>query len=103
MKITFKELISRRRWLHTELFESLPMDILAKIAEDDSFDIKIVVNGIELEPKLFDDLVENIAVHVGNEAKREAREKFEEAMVSAGELQVILNEVKETIISKYNL
>ena len=60
MKITFDETLSRKEWIHRELMESLTDEVISKAANDRFYEVKLLVNGIELEPNFFNDLVNNI-------------------------------------------
>ena len=62
MKITFEELLSKKEWLHSELLNSLPHEIVSKASEDQFYDVKLVINGVEVEPKMYNDIMMVVSV-----------------------------------------
>ncbi len=60
MKITFDETTSCNEWIHKELLESLTGEVINKATEERAYNVKLLVNGVELEPKFFNDIVNNI-------------------------------------------
>jgi len=76
MKITFSELLSTTEWLHTELLESLTGEAFLQASKDQFYEVKLLVNGIELEPQLLNRIFKNIEKHIDEQAKSLVRENF---------------------------
>ena len=49
MKIKFEEIKKRKQWIHRELLRSLDNDTINNARSKGEFDVKIVVNGTELD------------------------------------------------------
>ena len=94
MKITFKDVLSKQEWLHIELMNSLTGDVIVKASNDRFYEVKLLVNGIELEPKFFNDLVNNIGKYIDAEAEKLAAEKI--AKISERQ-NILLNVIDEAI------
>ena len=103
MKITFEETLSRKEWLHKELMESLTGDIITKSSEDQFYDVKLLVNGVELEPTFYNKLVNNIEKYIDAEAKSLVRQKLEEAEAKSRKLSELIEVAKNSIIDEFNL
>lgn len=103
MKITFKETLSRKEWLHKELTESLTDDIIIKASGDQFYDVKLLVNGVELEPAFYNKLVNNIEKYIDAEAKSLVRQKLEEAEEKSRKLSELIDAAKNSIIDEFNL
>jgi ferritin-like metal-binding protein YciE len=103
MKITFEETLSRKEWLHKELMESLTGDIIAKASEDQFYDVKLLVNGVELEPAFYNKLVNNIEKYIDSEAKSLVRQKLEEAEEKSRKLSELIDAAKNSIIDEFNI
>ena len=103
MKITFEETLSRKEWLHKELMESLTGDIITKASEDQFYDVKLLVNGVELEPAFYNKLVNNIEKYIDAEAKGLVRQKLEEAQEKSRKLSELIDAAKNSIIDEFNL
>lgn len=103
MKITFEEVLSEKEWLHKELMNSLTSDIITKAMEDRFYDVKLMINGEEVEPKLYNDIITNIDKYISEEAKLIVRDKLEEAFIKSNRLNEIINDVSEKIIDEFDL
>jgi hypothetical protein len=103
MKITFEEALSRKEWLHTELMNSLTGDLITQASEDRFYDVKLLVNGVELEPELFNKIVNNIEKYIDEQAKSLVREKLEEAENKVRRLSELFDEVAYKIKDEFNL
>lgn len=103
MKITFEETLSRKEWLHKELMESLTGDIITKASEDQFYDVKLLVNGVELEPTFYNKLVNNIEKYIDAEAKSLIRQKLEDAEEKSRKLSELIDVAKNSIIDEFNL
>lgn len=103
MKITFEETLSRKEWLHKELMESLTGDIIEKASEDQFYDVKLLVNGVELEPTFYNRLVNNIEKYIDAEAKSLVCQKLKEAEEKSRKLSELIDAAKNSIIDEFNL
>ena len=103
MKITFDETLSRNEWLHRELMNSLTGEVITKASEDRFYEVKLLVNGIELEPQLFNKIVNNIEKYIDEQAKLLVREKLVEAENKIRKLSELIDEVSYKIIEEFNL
>lgn len=103
MKITFEELLSKKEWLNAELMNSLTHDLITKAADDQFYDIKLLVNGVELEPSLFNQIVDNVERYIDEQAKKLVRDKLEEAENKISRLTEILDEAKYKIVDEFKL
>lgn len=103
MRYTFDEILSEKEWLHKELINSFTNEIFSKIKEDGFIDVKLLVNGIELEPKFYEDLIKNIEKYIECEAKSYVTEKLKEVDEKARELADIIEETTNKIFEDYNL
>jgi len=83
--------------------ESLTGDIITKASEDQFYDVKLLVNGIELEPVFYNKLVSNIEKYIDSEARFLVRQKFEEAEDKASKLSELIEAAKNSIIDEFNL
>mgnify|MGYP003544360237 CR=1 FL=1 len=103
MRITFRETLSRKEWIHKELMESLTGDIITKASEDQFYDVKLLVNGVELEPAFYNRLVNNIEKYIDVEAKSLVRQKLEDAEEKSRKLSELIDAAKNSIIDEFNL
>lgn len=103
MKITFEEVLSRKEWLHSELLSSLTSEVFDTLNGDQFYDVKLVVNGIEIEPTIFNNIMNNIEKIIDDEAKSLVRDKFDEVENKINQLSNIFSGVKDKLIDDYNL
>jgi hypothetical protein len=103
MKITFEETLSRKEWLHAELMESLTGDVIMKASEDQFYDVKLLVNGVELEPQLFNKIVNNIERYIDEQAKSKVIDKLEETENKLQKLSELFDEVVYKIKDEFSL
>ena len=83
MEITSKELLEEKNWLNSEILSSLTNEVFEKVKSIDGvfhYDIKLLVNGIELEPKLLKDLLENVEEYIDKEANAQLLDKHNEKL-----------------------
>lgn len=90
-------------WVHDELFQSMPVEVINKANETGEFDIKLVVNGIDIDPKLLNYVLNNIEKIVNDKAKGLVLEKLEDAENEAYKLLETVREARGEIIEKYKL
>lgn len=103
MKITFDEVLSKKDWIHKELMNSLTGEIIMKAREDQFYEVKLLVNGIELEPVLFNKLIGNIDIYIADEAKSLAMEDIRLISQKIYSLERILDKAKQSIINEFKL
>ena len=103
MKITFEEFISQNTWLEKELAISLTDEILLKASKDMFYDVKLIVNGVEIEPNMFNDIVSNIEKYVDLEAKNLVNIKLKEAEKKVKQLDELISDVCSKIRYEFDL
>lgn len=103
MKITFEEILRGKEWLHAEMLRSLTGDLIDKAINDGFYDIKLLVNGVELEPIMFNDIVNNIDEYVDNEAQKLINDKLEEADNQAQKLTEMIREATYKIREEFDI
>ncbi len=103
MKITFEQTLSRKEWIHKELLNSLDGETISKAQKEGAYEVKLLVNGNELEPKFFNDLVSNIAKYVEKEAKEMIEEKLFEAEQKAIKLEEMIKLATEQIRDEFGI
>lgn len=104
MKISYKEILSKKEWLHSVILSSnLPDEVYEKTKGDDFFDVKLVINGIELEPKFLNDLMNNIEKYVDIEARSLIRDKLSEVDNKAEKLRHMIDKATSFLIDEYCL
>ncbi len=92
MIITFDE-ARDDGWLNRCLMCSLTNEAIESGREKREFDVKLLVNGIELEPKLLGDLLKNVEKYIDNEAKELANEKLKTSLLKVRKLEEMIDEV----------
>ena len=103
MKITFQEVVGRKEWIHRELLHSLTGDIINKAIDDQYYDVKLLVNGIELEPVLFNNIMDHVEKFIDSEAKNLVNEKLEIADNKSRRLQELINDAIYKIREEFDL
>jgi hypothetical protein len=114
MKITFDELVAdirgensdmkgKRNWLFACIMSSLTNEAIKSGEDTRSYEVKLLVNGIELEPRLLQDLIENIEKYVDREAEILADRKFSAAIRDVDDLADIVREATEKIRDRYDI
>lgn len=103
MKITFQELLSDKQWLHTELLNSIPLDLVNKASKDMYYDVKLIVNGVELEPELYNKILQNVELYINDQAKQLVIEKLEDAEAKIQKLTQMLETAVENIKEEFDI
>lgn len=103
MKITFEEVLSKDEWLHNEMLHSIPLELMDKVSEDRCYDVKLLVNGQELEPILFNKIMGNLEEYIKKEAKSLLKDKLQEATNKINNLHRILEEATEKISYEFDI
>ena len=103
MKVTFQEVLSRKTWLQKEMLNSLTGDIITKASEDQFYDVKLLINGIEIEPNIFNDIMNGIEKYVDAEAKELVKIKLEKAEYKIRKLEELISEASDKIREEFDL
>lgn len=103
MIITFEDTIQKDDWLHRCLLSSLTKEAMDSGRETKSYEVKLLVNGIELEPKVLEDLLNNVEKYIDREAAVLADRRFKEVSTKTEELQEVIEDAIEKIREKYNV
>ena len=103
MKITFDEIMSKKEWLHKELLKSLNGLVITQASHDQFLDVKLLVNGTELEPQLYNALVNNIKKYINAKAKNLVKLKLKEAEDKTKILSRLVETVVDNIANEFNL
>ena len=105
MKITAQELISEKNWLHKCILESINVDVIddARDNHDFNYDIKMVVNGHELEPELLNKLITNIVAYIELEALDIVNTRMQSAVDKAKQLENIVQEASDKIRDEFGI
>ncbi|QQO97077.1 hypothetical protein Nekkels1_72 [Cellulophaga phage Nekkels_1] len=96
MKITFEQVLSRQEWIHRELLSSLDGDTISEAQEKGVYEVKLLINGKELEPKFFNDLMNRLELYI----KEEAREMIEEKLFKVEQKGIRLEEIVKLATEK---
>lgn len=107
MKITFDDTINKKDWLHRCLLSSLTDEAIHSGIETRSYEVKLLVNGIELEPKTLDDLLTNVEKYIDSEAKalfeKTYTEPAERLRLKMNKLEDIIKDAKDKIIEEFEI
>lgn len=105
MKITAQELISRKEWLHKCILQALTVEVIddARDNHDFNYDIKLVVNGHELEPVLLNNLIENIVSYIEAEALDIVNTRMRSAVDKARKLENLVQEASDKIRDEFGI
>ena len=103
MKVTFQEVLSRKEWLQRELLNSLTGEMITKASEDQFYDIKLLVNGVELEPQIFNDIMNGVEKYIDGEAKALLKYQLEKAECKIKKLDELINEAADKIRSEFGI
>lgn len=107
MRITFEETLGRKDWLHKELMASLTGDVITAAYQKQSYEVKLLVDGVELEPNLLNKLLTKVEYYIDKEAKVIFEEKYTEMIESLrnkfNNLEITLKDVQEKIAIDHNV
>ena len=103
MKITFEESLSTKEWIHKELMTSLTGEVIDKAMKERAYDVKLLVNGVELEPKFFNNIVNNIEKYIEREAQSLINDRLFEAEQEARKLEEVVRSATENLREKFNI
>lgn len=103
MKITFEELLKDKTWLHSEILNSLDDETVLNATKDGYYDVKLLINGREFEPKLFNKILNNIEKCVELEGKKLIDDKLQEADLKARKLEELVQEAADKIREAFDI
>lgn len=103
MRITFEEVLSKKEWIHSELLNSLDGDTINEATKEGAYEVKLLVNGKELEPKFFNDLVNNIEKYIDSRAKQIVEDRLYEAEMKARKLEEMIKQATDYIREEFNI
>lgn len=103
MKITFEEILSKDEWLHSEMLNSIPLELTSQVSEDGFYDVKLLVNGQEIEPILFNKIMNNLEEYIKLEGRSLLKYKLQEADDKINRLHNILDEAKDKILDEFDI
>lgn len=79
MKITFQEICAKQQWIHRELLSSLTHELITEAREDQFYEVKLLINGVEIEPVIFNEVMANLEKYIDKEANLLILEKLKQA------------------------
>ena len=112
MKITSKELVSGIRggvkdYICEEILSSLTSETIHSPIETEEdghiYEVKLLINGIEVEPKLLQRIYAGIEKIVDDEAAIRADNKLKEALHSIDMLHGVIKEAEYKIREQFNI
>jgi hypothetical protein len=103
MIITWKSLLNENTWLNACIMDSLTNECIESGCEKKQYEVKLLVNGIEIEPKLLEKLILNVVKYIDSEALKVADEKLKDALHDVELLNDIIKEVTYKIRDKYEI
>ena len=101
MIITVEELLGRKEFIHHEILSSLTDEVMLSVDDKRQYEVKLLVNGIELEPKFFNDLINNIEKYIEKEAQKLINDRCFEAEMKARKLEETVKEAIENIREEF--
>lgn len=97
MRITFDQIIERKEWLHREILSSMTPELIEKAAKDRFYDIKILINGVEVEPVIFNNIMNDVEKYIDAQARSLITEKYQEAEEKARKLHEMVDAITKSI------
>jgi len=101
MKITFEEILSKHEWIHRELLNTLDAETIFKAEQEQFYDIKILINGKEFEPKFFNRIMLSMEKHIENAALTLLSEKLSDAEQEAENFLEKIKEMKDNMLDSF--
>ena len=101
MIITYEEILHDKTWLNREILQSLTQEVIDKAKEQNQYDIKLLVNGIELEPMFLTGLINNIEKYVDRQAEDIVEERLSAALNKAKDLTELIDVFSDKIRELY--
>lgn len=96
-------------WLCEELMHSLTVAIIsdavkaANKPDEATYDVKLVVNGVELDPMILNTLLNKAEKFIDSNAETIANEKLSVALAEVHAIGDLLKEAEAKIRDKYNI
>ncbi len=103
MKITFDEILKRDEFLHQEIMNSIPTEVLEKAMSDRFFEVNLVINGTIVDCKVLNKLFQEIERYINEEAEERAKKKFSEASLKIDKITDIVDEAIKKIADETNI
>lgn len=97
MLITFEDTLNKRDWLHSCLLNSLTFEAIESGEKTRTYEVKLLVNGIELEPTTLNTLLSNVEKFIDNEARNLAATKLQEIMSKASDYMDLIESAKSNL------
>jgi len=101
MIIPFDNILKEENFIQSELLGSLSGEDIYDGQKKGEYDVKLVVNGRDVEPKLLNELVTNIEKYVELEAKAMLEEKFDDVLKDIAGLKEAVEELKENLDDRF--
>lgn len=96
-------------WLYRCLMRSMSTEMIEKTRnkgkdeDKDNFDVKLIINGVEVEPTFLQDLVKNVVKHIDESADDLMKKKFQEAKQRLWRLDEIVDDACSAIRKEFNI
>lgn len=105
MKMSFDCVNGQNEWIHSEIFSSLNIDQINEIHEKDpsGYDVKLIINGIEVEPSIFNLIMNNVEKFIKKEAHEMINEKLSEASSQVNILHNLVAEAGDKIREQFDI
>jgi hypothetical protein len=103
MKITCDEVLKEKQWLNAELSHSLTPDLIDQAIKLGYYEVKLIVNGVELEPQLFNDIVNGIEMYIKKEANSIVAEELYQAKYKINRLEQLIEEAAYKIREEFDI
>jgi len=107
MKIQFKDIVRNPEWLQREILNSITTELINEGHKTGEVDVKLLINGVELEPMLLTTIFNKLEEYIDAEAKvlsdATINEKMEEAEQKLRKLTDMFDEVASKIKDEFNL
>lgn len=107
MKITFKDLIDKNTWLHSCILSALTSEVIESGRDKKEYEVKLLVNGFELEPTVLSELIDNVLSYIDSEAEKkyisEYKDKMYDAKKKADKMQDIIDKAFLKISKEFNI
>lgn len=103
MLITRSEVVSHSSMIGREILRSITPEIIADVKDAKEFEIKLIINGVEVEPKLLLDLYTRAEEYIDREAAALMKERIENLPFKLESLEEYLRDLVHDLKSKFKL
>lgn len=103
MIISFEDTLNKKDWLHSCLLNSLTGEAVESGKEKMEYNVKLLVNGIELEPTHLNELLLNIEKYIDREAKELAEAKLQAILNKAAKLNEMIDDVCAKVRDEFDV